>query len=152
MNRRTPSEQWDAYVAVNERFAVTLADIAPANAIVWIHDYQLQLVPQLLRERRSDVTIGFFLHIPFPPYELFSRLPWRTELVDGLLGCDLIGFQRPRDAANFAAAAHELAGLDEHDGGLEHPDRVTRPSARSRSRSTSATSRRWLPDARRGSG
>ena len=119
------SEQWDAYVAVNERFAATLADITPPDAIVWIHDYQLQLVPELLRRQRSDVTIGFFLHIPFPPYELFSRLPWRTELVEGLLGCDLIGFQRPRDAANFAAAAHELVGLDEQDGALAHPDRTT---------------------------
>ena len=123
------SEQWDAYVAVNERFAVTLANIAPPNAIVWIHDYQLQLVPSMLRAQRGDVTIGFFLHIPFPPYELFSRLPWRTEVVEGLLGCDLIGFQRPRDAANFAAAAHELVGLDAHDGWIRHPDRSTKLGA-----------------------
>jgi len=117
------SEQWDAYVAVNERFAATLATVAPPNAIVWIHDYQLQLVPGMLRKQRSDVTIGFFLHIPFPPYELFSRLPWRTEVVDGLLGCDLVGFQRPRDAANFAAAAHELTSLDVDEGSIQHPDR-----------------------------
>jgi trehalose 6-phosphate synthase len=120
-------EQWDAYVAVNERFADAIADIAPPDAIVWIHDYQLQLVPAMLRERRSDVTIGFFLHIPFPPYELFSRLPWRTEVVEGLLGCDLVGFQRPKDAANFAAAAHELTGVDAdpHDHTIAHPDRLT---------------------------
>ena len=123
------SEQWDAYVAVNERFAATLANIAPPNAIAWIHDYQLQLVPSMLRAQRGDVTIGFFLHIPFPPYELFSRLPWRTEVVEGLLGCDLIGFQRPRDAANFAAAAHELVGLDAHDGWIRHPDRSTQLGA-----------------------
>ena len=92
---------------------------------MWIHDYQLQLVPRMLRERRSDVTIGFFLHIPFPPYELFSRLPWRTEVVEGLLGCDLVGFQRPKDAANFVAAAHELTGVDAHDDTIEHPDRLT---------------------------
>jgi trehalose 6-phosphate synthase len=116
------SEQWDAYVAVNERFAAAIADIAPLDSIVWIHDYQLQLVPKLLRERRSDVTIGFFLHIPFPPYELFSRLPWRTDVVAGLLGCDLIGFQRPKDATNFTAAAHELVGVDTHDGTIEHPE------------------------------
>jgi trehalose 6-phosphate synthase len=114
------SEQWDAYVAVNERFAATIAECAPPDSIVWIHDYQLQLVPELLRERRSDVTIGFFLHIPFPPYELFSRLPWRTDVVNGLLGCDLIGFQRPKDAMNFAAAAHELLGVEEHDGTIPH--------------------------------
>ncbi len=115
------SEQWDAYMAVNEHFAVTLANIAPPNAIVWIHDYQLQLVPKLLRERRSDVTIGFFLHIPFPPYELFSRLPWRTEVVQGLLGCDLIGFQRPKDATNFVAAAAELVDIEAHHSAIQHP-------------------------------
>ncbi len=119
------SEQWDAYRAVNERFAVALAEIAPPDALVWIHDYQLQLVPQLLRERRSDITIGFFLHIPFPPYELFSRLPWRSEVVNGLLGCDLVGFQRPKDAANFVAAAHELAGVDAHDNVIDNPTHTT---------------------------
>jgi trehalose 6-phosphate synthase len=117
------SEQWDAYREVNERFAQALAEVAPPDAIVWIHDYQLQLVPQMLRERRSDVTIGFFLHIPFPPYELFSRLPWRTEIVEGLLGCDLVGFQRPKDASNFAAAAQELICLESQDGAIVHPDR-----------------------------
>ncbi len=120
------SEQWDAYVTVNERFAATLADISPPDAIVWIHDYQLQLVPKLLRELRSDVTIGFFLHIPFPPYELFSRLPWRTEIIEGLLGCDLVGFQRPMGAVNFTTAAQQLLHVDAHDGVIENPDHRTR--------------------------
>ncbi len=117
------SEQWDAYVAVNRRFADTLADIAPPKAVVWVHDYQLQLVPAMLREQRSDVTIGFFLHIPFPPYELFSRLPWRTEVLEGLLGCDLVGFQRPKDASNFVAAAHELLDVDPHDDTIGYAGR-----------------------------
>ncbi|MGB0113125.1 MAG: trehalose-6-phosphate synthase [Ilumatobacteraceae bacterium] len=120
------SEQWDAYVRVNQRFAVTLANIAPRDAIVWIHDYQLQLVPKMLRAQRSDLTIGFFLHIPFPPYELFSRLPWRTEIVEGLLGCDLLGFQRPMGAANFVAAAQQLVHADSHDGMIENIDHRTR--------------------------
>jgi len=119
-------EQWDAYVRVNERFAVTLANIAPRDAIVWIHDYQLQLVPRMLRQQRSDITIGFFLHIPFPPYELFSRLPWRTEIMEGLLGCDLIGFQRPMGAANFVAAAQRLLQVDVHDGIIENAEHRTR--------------------------
>jgi trehalose 6-phosphate synthase len=119
------SEQWDAYVAVNERFAVTIANIAPPDSIVWIHDYQLQLVPERLRQQRSDITIGFFLHIPFPPYELFSRLPWRSDIVDGLLGCDLIGFQRPKDAANFVAAAHELADVGGDEAVIRHGGRHT---------------------------
>jgi trehalose 6-phosphate synthase len=108
-------EQWDAYRTVNERFAITLANIAPENSVVWIHDYQLQLVPGMLRRQRSDLTIGFFLHIPFPPLELFTRLPWRTEIIEGLLGCDLVGFQRPTGAANFIAAAHQLLDA-EHAG------------------------------------
>jgi trehalose 6-phosphate synthase len=110
------SNQWDAYRNVNERFALTLANIAPQNAIVWIHDYHLQLVPAMLRQQRPDLIIGFFLHIPFPPYELFSRLPWRNEIIEGLLGCDLVGFQRPMGAANFAACAQQLLGTDEQDG------------------------------------
>jgi len=113
-------EQWDAYRTVNERFAVTLANVAPEGADVWIHDYQLQLVPAMLRRQRPDLTIGFFLHIPFPPVELFTRLPWRTEIISHLLGCDLIGFQRPKDAVNFTACASELLDVDHHDGIIEN--------------------------------
>jgi len=119
------SAQWDAYVQVNERFASTLADIAPRDSIVWIHDYQLQLVPQMLREQRPDVTIGFFLHIPFPPYELFSRLPWRTEVVTGLLGCDLIGFQRQNCASNFVGAAQQLLQVEAHHDVIENDSHRT---------------------------
>ncbi len=119
------SEQWDAYVAVNERFAITLANIAPPGAMVWIHDYQLQLVPQMLRKQRTDVTIGFFLHIPFPPLELFSRLPWRDEVIEGLLGCDLIGFQRPMGAANFISCSRQFLDVDEFDRVIENVDHRT---------------------------
>ena len=75
--------QWDAYVAVNQRFADKLAAVAPPDAIIWVHDYHLQLVPAMVRAQRPDATIGFFLHIPFPPWELFSRLPWRSEIIEG---------------------------------------------------------------------
>jgi trehalose 6-phosphate synthase len=106
---------WDAYVAVNERFAIRLANVAPQDALVWIHDYQLQLVPAMLREQRSDVRIGWFNHIPFPPLELFQRLPWRSEIIRGLLGADVLGFQRERGARNFVAAADQLIGIEEVD-------------------------------------
>ena len=72
---------------------------------MWVHDYQLQLVPAMLRELRPDVRIGFFLHIPFPPAELFSRLPWREQVLEGLLGADVIGFQRQVAVENFADSA-----------------------------------------------
>ena len=102
---------WEAYVVVNQRFADQTAEIAEQHAVVWIQDYQLQLVPQMLRELRPDLRIGFFLHIPFPPTELFQRLPWRRQVLEGLLGADLVGFQRPGAAANFVRLARSLLGL-----------------------------------------
>ncbi|CAM2925155.1 alpha,alpha-trehalose-phosphate synthase (UDP-forming) [Skermania piniformis] len=101
---------WAAYVTVNRRFADVTAKAAAPGATVWVQDYQLQLVPKMLRMLRPDLTIGFFLHIPFPPVELFLQLPWRTEIVEGLLGADLIGFQLPGGAQNFLYLARRLAG------------------------------------------
>jgi trehalose 6-phosphate synthase len=102
---------WDAYVTVNRRFAWAAAEQAASGATVWVNDYQLQLVPGMLREIRSDVRIGFFNHIPFPGYEIFAQLPWRRQIVQGLLGADLLGFQRSGDAANFLRACRRGAGL-----------------------------------------
>jgi len=99
---------WDAYVKVNRRFAEKAAEIAADGAVVWVQDYQLQLVPAMLRELRPDLRIGFFLHIPFPPMELFWQLPWRRQIIEGLLGADLVGFQRPGAAANFLRLARRL--------------------------------------------
>ncbi|WP_082043003.1 trehalose-6-phosphate synthase [Rhodococcus sp. MEB064] len=101
---------WDAYVEVNRRFAEATSKAAAENATVWIQDYQLQLVPKMLRMLRPDLTIGFFLHIPFPPVELFMQMPWRTEIVEGLLGADLIGFHLPGGAQNFLYLSRRLAG------------------------------------------
>jgi alpha,alpha-trehalose-phosphate synthase [UDP-forming] len=102
---------WEAYVQVNRRFARAVAEQAAIGATVWVNDYQLQLVPQLLREHRGDLRIGFFNHIPFPGYEIFAQLPWRRQIVAGLLGADLIGFQRHGDAANFRRACRQAAGM-----------------------------------------
>ncbi|MBB4687855.1 alpha,alpha-trehalose-phosphate synthase (UDP-forming) [Amycolatopsis jiangsuensis] len=103
---------WDSYVRVNRRFAEASASVAAPGATVWIQDYQLQLVPTMLRELRPDLRIGFFLHIPFPPVELFMQLPWRAEIVRGLIGADLIGFHRPGGAQNFLWLARQLVGLE----------------------------------------
>jgi trehalose 6-phosphate synthase len=103
---------WDRYVAVNRRFAEAASSAAAKNATVWVQDYQLQLVPRMLRELRPDLTIGFFLHIPFPPVELFMQLPWRKEIVEGLLGADLVGFQLPGGAQNFLILARKLVGAN----------------------------------------
>jgi trehalose 6-phosphate synthase len=102
---------WDAYVRVNRRFAEAAADQAGEGAVVWVQDYQLQLVPGMLRERRPDLRIGFFNHIPFPGYEIYAQLPWRRQIVEGLLGADLIGFQRIGDATNFLRACRRASGL-----------------------------------------
>ena len=102
---------WEAYVTVNRRFAQAAAEQAAPGATVWVHDYQLQLVPRMLREQRDDVRIGFFNHIPFPGYEIFAQLPWRRQVVEGLLGADLLGFQRRADAANFLRACRRAVGL-----------------------------------------
>ncbi|KWX24776.1 MULTISPECIES: alpha,alpha-trehalose-phosphate synthase (UDP-forming) [Mycolicibacterium] len=105
-------EWWDSYVDVNRRFAEATARAAAQGATVWIQDYQLQLVPKMLRMLRPDVTIGFFLHIPFPPVELFMQMPWRTEIVEGLLGADLVGFHLPGGAQNFLVLSRRLVGAN----------------------------------------
>ncbi|MEJ1155744.1 MULTISPECIES: alpha,alpha-trehalose-phosphate synthase (UDP-forming) [Microbacterium] len=99
---------WDAYVRVNKRFAEAAAEAAAPGGTVWVQDYQLQLVPKMLREARPDLTIGYFHHIPFPAYGLYSQLPWRKQVLEGLLGADVIGFQRVADAGNFARAVRRL--------------------------------------------
>src|SRR5208337_1807188 len=101
-------EWWERYVDVNRRFAEATSRAAARGATVWVQDYQLQLVPKMLRELRPDLTIGFFLHIPFPPVELFMQLPWRTEIVEGLLGADLVGFHLTGGAQNFLYLARHL--------------------------------------------
>jgi trehalose 6-phosphate synthase len=102
---------WDAYVAVNRSFADEAARQAAPGATVWVHDYQMQLVPRMLREQRDDLCIGFFNHIPFPGYEIYAQLPWRRQVVEGLLGADLLGFQRRSDGSNFLRACRRAAGL-----------------------------------------
>jgi trehalose 6-phosphate synthase len=111
-------EWWDAYVQVNQRFADAAATAAAPGAAVWVHDYHLQLVPQMLRELRPDVRIGFFLHIPFPPHELFARLPWREAILEGVLGADLVSFQTDQAARNFMAVAMQLTSATPAEFGL----------------------------------
>jgi trehalose 6-phosphate synthase len=119
----------EAYREVNRRFAEVTAAVAPPRSVVWVQDYQLQLVPAMLRELRSDVRIGFFLHIPFPPSELFMHLPGREEYILGLLGADLVGFQSPLGPRNFLHLAHHLLGLRRHERGVEVDGRFVRAGA-----------------------
>jgi trehalose 6-phosphate synthase len=120
---------WDAYRTVNERFAKAAAEDAAPGATVWIQDYQLQLVPAMLRAMRPDLRIGFFLHIPFPPVELFMQLPRRTEVLRGLLGADLVGFQRPLGAQNFVQLTRHLLGVRTRRNVVEYEGRVVQAEA-----------------------
>ncbi len=119
----------DAYRRVNQRFADATEQVAPFGSVVWVQDYQLQLVPAMLRARRPDVRIGFFLHIPFPPTELFMQLPQRDEVIRGLLGADLVGFQTPLAAHNFLQLAQHLLGLKRHGLSVDLDGRTVRAGA-----------------------
>jgi len=120
---------WEAYQRVNRRFAQITADRAERDAIVWVQDYHLQLVPAMLRELRPDLRIGFFMHIPFPPAELFMQLPRRAELLRGILGADLVGFQTAVGADNFVRLTARLLGLTAGDGRIEADGRTVRARA-----------------------
>ncbi|HET8936386.1 MAG TPA: bifunctional alpha,alpha-trehalose-phosphate synthase (UDP-forming)/trehalose-phosphatase [Polyangiales bacterium] len=120
------SEEWRAYVAVNERFADAIAAEVKGSEVVWVHDYQLTLVPSMLRRRAGSARIGFFLHIPWPSADVFRILPSRAEILAGLLGADLIGFQSENDRQNFAHAAAEVLGLDFNAESLHWEDREVR--------------------------
>lgn len=101
---------WDAYREVNLKFADEVATVAAEGATVWVQDYQLQLLPGILRQLRPDLKIGFFLHIPFPSPDLFRQLPWREELVRGLLGADIIGLHLPSYVSNFLNLTKQVSG------------------------------------------
>jgi len=123
-------EWWDTYQRVNRRFAEKAAEVAAENGTVWVHDYQLQLVPAMLRELRPDLTIGFYLHIPFPPAELFQQLPWRRQILEGLLGADLVGFQLAGAAQNFIRLVRQRVGHKTHRDLVYLPDgRTVRAAA-----------------------
>ena len=133
-------EWWQSYVETNQRFAELTAKVASPGATVWVHDYQLHLVPALLRALRPDLRIGFFLHIPLPPQELFMQLPWRQQIVEGMLG------RRPRRLPAAGGGAELPA---DRPPARRRPPRARADPvsgahgarrARSRSRSTSARS------------
>jgi trehalose 6-phosphate synthase/phosphatase len=101
---------FEVYERVNERFAAAVIERYQPGDLVWIHDYQLMLVPELVRERIPDARIGFFLHIPFPSSEIFRILPQRERILEGLLGSDLVGFHAAAFVRHFASSALRLLG------------------------------------------
>ncbi|MEM9143413.1 MAG: bifunctional alpha,alpha-trehalose-phosphate synthase (UDP-forming)/trehalose-phosphatase [Bacteroidota bacterium] len=103
---------WESYTRVNQKFADAILAHANTDDTIWIHDYQLMLVPQMVRKERPEIAIGFFLHIPFPSYEIFRTLPWREEVLEGLLGSDLIGFHTYDYERHFLSSVRRLLGLE----------------------------------------
>ena len=101
---------WKAYVRVNRRFCDALLKVIEPDDRIWVHDYQLMLLPGMIRKELPDAQIGFFLHIPFPSYELFRLLPWRRELLEGVIGADLIGFHTYDYVRHFLSAVRRLLG------------------------------------------
>jgi trehalose 6-phosphate synthase/phosphatase len=104
--------EWQSYEAVNRKFADAVLKHAEAQDSIWVHDYQLMLVPRMIREQLPDARIGFFLHVPFPTFEVFRLLPWRRRILGGLLGADLIGLHTPAYAAHCIDALEHLMHLD----------------------------------------
>nr|WP_294923257.1 bifunctional alpha,alpha-trehalose-phosphate synthase (UDP-forming)/trehalose-phosphatase [uncultured Flavobacterium sp.] len=103
---------WESYKEVNQKFADVVLQNVNDGDTVWIHDYQLLLLPELLREKRANLTIGFFLHIPYPSFELFRTCPWRDELLYGMLGADLIGFHSYDYVRHFISSVARITGLE----------------------------------------
>ena len=117
---------WRAYEQVNTTFANVVAGIARPNDIIWIHDYHLMLLPKLLRERLPKATMGFFLHIPFPSFEIFRLLPWRNQILEGLLGSDLVGFHTYEYTGHFLDSVHHLLGYEGAMGQITMTDRIVK--------------------------
>ena len=120
---------WSAYKKVNRKFAKELSEIMEDGDTIWIHDYQLLLLPELIREEKPDCSIGFFLHIPFPSYESFRLLPWRRELLMGMLGADFIGFHTYDDMRHFLSSVNRLAGIGNTNGQMNVGNRLVMADA-----------------------
>ncbi|NPU99801.1 MAG: bifunctional alpha,alpha-trehalose-phosphate synthase (UDP-forming)/trehalose-phosphatase [Brevinematales bacterium] len=117
---------WNEYVNVNRKFAdAVIAQIKPDD-IVWIHDYQLLLLPAMIREKYPDIPIGFFLHIPFPVYDIFRLLPWRRELLDGMMGADLIGFHTYDYVSYFLDCLRNILGMEHNLGQVRMGNRAVK--------------------------
>ncbi len=120
---------WKAYRQVNHLFCDELLKVAAPGDSVWVHDFQLMLLPRLLREKMPDLTIGYFHHIPWPSFELFRLLPWREEILDGLLGADLVGFHTYDYVRHFLSSVSRISGLEHTLGEVNARNRILKVDA-----------------------
>ncbi len=119
-------EYWESYREVNERFFERIKQFLEPEDIVWVHDYQLMLLPAMIKEHEPQARVGYFLHIPFPSYEVFRLLPWRQELLRGLLGADLVGFHTYDYARHFLSSTRRLLGYDHDLASVRYENRMVR--------------------------
>ena len=126
---RYSKDYWQAYQTVNEKFADATMQVSASDARIWIQDYHFMLLPSLVRERIPTATIGFFLHIPFPSFEIYRLLPERKELLHGLLGADVIGFHVYDYAQHFLDSCRRLLGVPSPGGVIEYEQRIVKVSA-----------------------
>jgi len=110
---------WEAYERVNQKFCEEIIKHAEPGDTLWVHDYQLMMLPQMIRDRLENANIGFFLHIPFPSYEVFRLLPWRKEIITGLLGADLVGFHTYDDMRHFLSSVERIVGFSNKQGQIQ---------------------------------
>lgn len=122
-------EEWDMYRTVNDRFRRIVRSQVTEEDIVWIHDYHLFLLPQMLRRDLPNLTIGFFLHIPFPSFDLLRMLPWNAQLLAGMAGADLVGFHTFDDVLHFLQSMQRTLGIDHEMGRLAVDDRIVKVDA-----------------------
>lgn len=117
---------WNSYKDVNAHFCDAIIEMTEKDDMIWVHDYQLMLLPAMIREKKPDASIGFFLHIPFPSYELIRTLPWRRELISGILGADLIGFHTHDYVRHFISSVTRIIGLEHSLMKFYYHDRIVR--------------------------
>lgn len=118
------ADSWQAYERVNQVFARAVTSVARPGDIIWVHDYHLMLLPKLIKDRLPEVTVGFFLHIPFPSFEVFRLLPWRRQILEGLMGAELIGFHTYDYVQHFLNSVHSFLGYESVMGQITAGDRI----------------------------
>ncbi len=123
-----PASYYEAYVQMNKKFCKELLPMLRPDDIIWIHDYQLMLLPQMLRQLRPDAMIGFFLHIPFPSYEIYRLLPneWKKSLLQGVIGADLVGFHTHDYVQHFIQSVRMILGADTYFHTLQYQNRLVK--------------------------
>jgi trehalose 6-phosphate synthase/phosphatase len=119
-------EYFEAYKRINQLFADKILDFVEPGDVIWVHDYQLMLLPQMLREKLPDAAIGFFLHIPFPSYEIFRLMPtnWKKPILEGMLGADLVGFHTHEYVQHFLHSAKMILKVESQFNNIQYRDRL----------------------------